>query len=119
MVLKCEAAAICRIINTFFEMFSKKAIYSHKAKASSAGSSLVKFFRMFLVFVCSYNVDTCNVKFLTTILVSNSMAVVLYQSTSILYVFMVLPGKTWAEDRKMSTQVKLQQDERLGSTCSR
>ena len=53
--------------------------------------------------------DACHVKFFTTLMVS--MAVVLYQSTNILYVFMVLPGKTWAEDKIMSTQVKLQQDE--------
>ena len=109
MILKCEAAAFFMNIHTFYEMFSETAIYSCKAKAYNAGTGLVKFFRMFLVCVCSYNVDTCHVKFLTTLLVS--MAVVLYQSTSILYVFMVLPGKTWAEDRIMSTQVKLQQDE--------
>jgi hypothetical protein len=109
MVLKCEADAFFMNIDTFYEMFCKTAIYSCKAKAYNAGTGLVKFFSMFLVCVCSYNVDTCHVKFLTTLMVS--MAVVLYQSTNILYVFMVLPGKTWAEDRIMSTQVKLQQDE--------
>ena len=52
--------------------------------------------------------DACHVKFFTTSMVS--MAVVLYLPTSNLNVFMVLP-MTWAEDRIMSTQVKLQQDE--------
>ena len=53
-------------------------------------------------------VDACHVKFFTTLMVS--MAVVLYLPTSNLNVFMVLP-MTWAEDRIMSTQVELQQDE--------
>ena len=52
--------------------------------------------------------DACHVKFFTTLMVS--MAVVLYLPTSNLNVFMVLP-MTWAEDRIMSTQVELQQDE--------
>jgi hypothetical protein len=79
-------------------MFSKTTIYSCKAKTYNAGTGLVKFFRMFLVCVCSYNVYTCHVKFLTTLMVS--MAVVLYQSTNILNVFMVLvhgAGSWWQD----------------------
>ena len=67
-------------------MFSKKAIYSYKNKSF----------------------DACHAEFFTTLMVS--MAVVPYLSTYILTMFMVLP-MTWAEDRIMSTQVKLQQDE--------
>ena len=68
-----------------------------------------KILRMILVsnYICYFG--ACYVRYFSTLLVS--MTVMIYPSTSILYVFMVLPGKTWAEDRIMSTQVKLQQDE--------
>ena len=68
-----------------------------------------KIFRILLVYKYSCYIGVCHVKYFSTLWVS--MGVVLYQSTSILFVFMVLPRKTWAEDKIMSTQVKLQQEE--------
>ena len=56
----------------------------------------------------TFYITTSHIKFFTTFMVS--MAVMLYQSTSNLNVFMVLP-MIWAEDKIMSTQVELQQDE--------
>ena len=53
----------------------------------------------------------CLVKFFDTIKMV-IMASVLYKFINIFYVFMVL-SMTWAEDRTMSTQGELQQDEEV------
>jgi len=55
----------------------------------------------------NFNFGTCLFKFFTTLLVSK--AEVLYLSINISNVFTVLP-MVWAEDKTMSTQVKLQKD---------
>ena len=61
----------------------------------------------FLVCEISYYFEPCLVKFFTTLVVS--MAVVIYKSINILKMFTVL-HVTWAEDRMLSCQVKLQKE---------
>ena len=67
-------------------------------------------YRWFLLHKFDFNFGTCLVKFFTTLLVSK--AVVLYLSINIPSVFTVLP-MTWAEDKTMSTQVKLQKNKMM------
>ena len=61
----------------------------------------------FLVCEISYYFEPCLVKFFTTLVVS--MAVVIYKSINILKMFTVL-HVTWAEDRMLSCQVKVQKE---------